>query len=266
MNTGDMTKGDAALQTRCAEIDRKFRRAAIVLAVLLGFAVIIIYPLATGSPVDPWAFGVGGLAGLGAAGLLWLLTRGIGVLAVAFIQGTRFERGSIAVAVLSGIAVLIAAVIDQPELRSILVGLVCGAIVCVLALTLASIVEWVLEGFRRGKGRLRVAVLVASLVAISALCFVFGVEYILVTAMIALLAWTACGFRRDLPLRSTANRVGWSVGIVAYVALVGSESLAPTLKEHPLLKGVVPIALGLAARMLTIFIGTAIGRAPKAKA
>ena len=242
---------------------RKFRRLSIWLGALAGLAALLTFLLRGGTPWDITTISRGCLLALVVGLLFWAITRGVAMLALGYLQGTRFQKAYILVAGLSGIGTL-AIGAYQDGWRGAAVGLVWGVLMCVFVLAAASVIEWVVSGFRRGQGYRRLAVVLAILLGLVILGCILGAGNAVGVGAMTTVAWWSCGLdlRREMGLRLMASRVGWFAGITVWLIL---SVAMPHGKDHASLSEGFPWTIGLAlvtgvaARLITLFVGTVAG-------
>jgi hypothetical protein len=263
----------------------KFRRLAVWVGILAWIAALLRFlPIWADNFGDIvtglFGFLLGGLVGL----FFWAITCGIGALTCDYRRGTRFQKAWILAALFGGLACFIMTMYTLTVLSRLdsvamlfpsggaafaVVALLMGVMACVFVLAVGAVVDWVLEGFRRGMGFRRLTVPVAVLSALVIDGFIFGAGSATVLAIQAAFMWLLCGIRRDLEWRTLAYRVGWFAAMM--VLLIALESFDhvkghASLRDGHFLIFVVAMVTGGVAWAVTLIVGKVRGRSDNGEA
>ena len=244
-------------------LPRRFRRLSIWLGWLAGIATFLLSMLRMGASWDTNTMGIGTVFGACALGvcvglLSWAIARGVGMVALGYRQGTWFEKGYILVAALAGLG-CVTRFAYRVGWTGTVFGLVAGVLVSFTIIAVASALEWVVLGFRCGRGYQRLALLLAFLSAIVVLGGIYDVRTAVRIGAITARVWWACDLRRKMEWRLLASRMGWFVGVTVWhtVSELLRHGRDRASLDHGVLWGVfLGLGTGLAARLITIFIGS----------
>jgi hypothetical protein len=237
-------------------LTRSFRRSAIWIGIVTGAAAFVIFLLHSETPNDVFTL-VGALGtGLVAGACCFLIASGIGRLIRLYFEGNRFHKAAILVASLAAIVISSFFAWNGGWL-GIIFGLILGVFTCGLILAAANVTAWVISGFQHGKGYRRLAV-VLVLIAVFSILGCYGLaKQAFGDGLMILLIWWAMGSCRGREGRLSAGRVGWFMGLAAWIVATDAMRrgrLDVTRSQSFPWDVFVAIGVGLAAWGITLFL------------